>query len=313
MSNFRQALIDLYSEATPAEVHESSAYKKLYDKWESVPGFKEEQDFIRELRVRIDQRLSNQRPRDQVAVALKLLHGREQPLIRQTYRELLLQSNYAKAWSPPQLQYFKEQSLVVMQGVDFFLSYTKYNPNLGQANEINRRHKSFVREALQLSLRDFERQNKSNLVAEAIHHLLVNLPSYGFYESKKHDEDNQKIKEKLKTHLDHALAFVQLVQGAIFHHDPGSNWCFFEYDVVRKSCADRILFVNIDQNFATGALNAAFQTWYDEFAHVGAVILTPTTARSQREVVNENIEKIRSTLGNQIDAAVNRVYSNVPN
>lgn len=312
MNELRRRLVDLYSGGPVTEVQSSSAYQDLLTEHKGDRVFDAERDMVQESREWVDKRLSNKPSyKDQVASALRLLRTSKKPEQTEACRELVLQT-YGTRWDANQRKYFEDKSLVIMEAWDYFLSFTNHNPARGQLNQVNKNYKYFIRKSMQRG--EFERANLSerNWLAHTVDYLLRTESNLNGFYYPEHEGDNAIVEEKLRTNCLKALAFVQLVQRDIFHYnaDGYPNWCFFEYEVVRQQSADRILFVQVDQNIPAETFNPAFDDWYAAFKARDPVKLT-TTPTYREAVILENERKI-TDLAEQIQSAVDRIYLEIP-
>lgn len=314
MTALRKRLLELYSKGPIEKAHASDAYQELLNEHEGDRPFDGERNLIQELRSLVDLHLGNKEfYRLQIEFALRLLRRLDTRERKETCRTLILMSEYAKRWEAIPLRYFEQSSLVLIEAVDYFLSFTSRNPSKPNQNEVNRLHKHFIIDSIGQRAYDQADLSERNLVAEAVHYHLGNRLFQGFY-FPNHVGDNTVVEEKIRTNCIKALAFVQLMQAAIFSNKPGSqNWCFFEYDLVRKKDADRILFVQIEEGIRADKIEIAFDEWYKTFAAVKDPLRLDETRWDGPEAIDGNRKKIREKLVEQIERAENRIYLEIPN
>lgn len=311
MSDIHQQLITLYSEAPVKQVHASKIYQKLRQQNEGDHTFDKENNLIEMTRSAIDELFSESASyREQVHLALRFLRRPDTEEKKKLARTLILNS-YASKWSPKQRRYFKRMSLLMIYGYDYFLSFTSRNLNAGKQNQINTAHLHFIRNALGGAFYDQADLTKTNLVAESVHYHLTDLPLRGFYYPA-HENDNDVVKRKLTRNAKRSLAFVQLIQGAMFAFIPKSpNWCFFEYMKVHKRHTKRILFVQIQPSILEETVAKDFDRWYKYYTNKDSLKLQETRACVD-SVINDNVNKIRENLRNQIRTAVDQIYLAIP-
>lgn len=311
MNGVHEDLIKLYSSGPVERVHGSEAYQKLCCDNEGDRTFDAERNLIESVRSKIDQLMKNSTSyREQVQCALRLLRWLETEEKKRLSRRLVLNS-YASKWSDNARLYFEQKSLLMIDAKDYFLSFTNRNPNRPNQNDVNRNHRHFIRDSLGGKAYDHADLSNCNLVAETVHYHLRNLSLDGFYYPS-HKENNQDVKEKLCKNCIGSLAFVQLVQAAMFRYIPESpNWCFFEYDLAHKQDSECVLFVQIEEDIREGGIPACFNDWYQDFKNQDSLKLKQTRNRTH-EVIDNNRRAIREILSKQIEDAVNRIYRAIP-
>jgi hypothetical protein len=311
MSSITDQLLDLYCSGPIERVHASEAYQNLYALHEGERTFYVERNKFEELRIQVDRFLqSTGSHREQVEFALRLLRRLDTPDKKEIGRKLILGS-YALLWPPPLKTFFEDKSAVIMNAKDYFLSFTNRNPNNPHQNEINIRHKFFIRDSL--GEKSYDRANLStqNLLAETVRYHLKKRHYDGFYYPE-HEGDNTIVKEKLTKNCLNALAFVQLVQAAMFRdNSPSPNWCFFEYDLASKNNPDGILFIKVEDNIREPGVHLGFSEWYEFYTENDALLLEPT-ARWNSAKIDNNISAIEEKLASQIDRSINRIYLSIP-
>jgi hypothetical protein len=121
------------------------------------------------------------------------------------------------------------------------------------------------------------------------------------------------VEKKLRDNCIQSIAFVQLVQGEMFrYYEDFPNWCYFEYDVVQTADAERILFVQIDDQIQGDDIHVRFGPWYKAFAAKDAIKLKWTRWHEPNDI-EDNFKKISARLAEQIRGARNRTYLQIPN
>ena len=319
MNEIREELLGVYSQAPAQEVHASNAYQTLLKKYPEGSAirlvFDYERDILQEARELVDAQLGQTDPprsqKHQVEMALRLLRRRESNEKKEAWRELIRRT-YAKAWQPPQLEYFEKKSELVMNGHDYFLSFTSRNPAAPNINVVNRTNQYFIIESLGRDQYDLADKTKNNLVAETVQYHLKNSDFTGFY-FKDHEGDNTQTKEKLRSNCVQSLAFVQLVQTAMFRYvAEAPNWCFFEYETTRAEDDNRILFVLIEEKVEPQNLTPGFNAWYQRVSTVQDPIRLKETLSRKRKPIDDNRKEILDKLTSQIKRTLNRIYSDIP-
>jgi hypothetical protein len=312
MSESLQQLLELYSEGPVSKVHVSDDYQNLLSRYSGNRAFDRERNLIQELRSLVDQQLRDRdSPSKQVEFALRLLRRLDTSEKKEACRTLILMS-YARTWEASAREYFKESSSLLIEAVDYFLSFTNRNPGKPNQNEVNRLHRHFIIDSIGRDEYEAADLSERNLVAEAVQYHLRNRQFQGFYYPN-HEGDNTVVEKKLRINCIRALAFVQLVQVAVFSNRPGSpNWCFFEYELVRNHDASRILFVQIEDEIRADKIDVGFDEWYRAFAERDAIRLNETRWPGRRAIDGSRRE-IREKLTKQIERAMNRIYQQIPN
>ncbi|HWN44086.1 MAG TPA: hypothetical protein VNW71_17815 [Thermoanaerobaculia bacterium] len=312
MTELQKRLVQLYANGPVDKVHELAAYQQLCRKHENDNAFDGERETIENLRVMIDDWIGKQKSyRDQIEIGLRLIQKLSKPEQKEICRELTLHS-YGERWSGEQRAYFENKSLFITGASDYFLSFTNRNPNRPNLNLINRNHQFFIIDVLGQEAYDRADRSARNLVAEAIHDLLRSRRLTGFFYPE-HLGDNTQIEVKLRDNCTRAFAFVQLVQEEIFRFSHQSkNWCHFEYAVAQETGADRILFVQLDEEIRKQGISHEFETWFQGFTKQDALKLR-WTRWHEPAAIDENFEKVSRKLTEQIDRSIERVYSGIPN
>jgi hypothetical protein len=311
MTQLQTRLVELYSMGPIEKVHASPTYQKLCQDHEGDRAFDGERNMVESLRIRIDDWLeSRESYQKQVEFGLRLFR-KLKPLEREACRELILLT-YGKRWEVAHRSYFEEKSVFMSNASDYFLSFTNRNPNKPGLNLVNRNHQFFIIDVLGSPRYDSADRSQENLVAEAINSLLKGRGFNGFYYPK-HAEDNTEVETKLRENCARALAFVQLVQEDIFRYYEGShNWCYFEYEVARCTGADRILFVQLDPEIRAEGIFIDFEPWFKLFSQRQDALKLGWTRWQIPAAIDENFEKVRVNLANQIERSRDQIYLGVP-
>jgi hypothetical protein len=315
VTTLRQRLIDLYgmapiaSKAPIDDVHNSPAYQALCREHAGDRVFDCERQEVEDIRRIVDSWVGTRTTYvEQVEFALRLIRRFKKEREHETARALILAS-YGARWDAKQQTYFSEKSQLFLRPCHYFLSFTNRNPSKGKPNIVNLNHRYFVSDMLRVP-DDQKGWSERNLVAETIHYLLTNAQLDGFYYPE-HEGDNQIVETKLRTNCERALAFVQLVQGEMFrYYDKSPNWCYFEYTVTEKIDADRILFVQLEDQISGDDVYIQWDPWYKRFASKDPVKLKATQLHNPQDV-DENVKQV-AKLKAQIDQSINRIYQGIP-
>jgi hypothetical protein len=314
MTDLQRRLVELYATGPVEGVHITSAYQALCREHEGDRAFDGEREMIENLRIEVEDWIGKRTSyREQIEFGLRLLAKLPKPPKpeQEICRELILRI-YGRRWEAMPRAYFEEKSLFIAKANAYFLSFTNRNPGRPNLNQVNRNHEWFIKDVLGQDAYDRADRSEQNLLAEAVHYLLTNRRLVGFYYPK-HLGDNTEVEAKLRDNCTRAFAFVQLVQDEIFRYFEGArNWCHFEYGVARDTGADRILFLQVDQDIREGDIFHDFDPWYRMFASKDPLRLRWTRWQDPA-VIDENFEMIRNTLTEQIDRSIKRVYEGIPN
>lgn len=311
--SIQEDLIELFSRGPIDSVYDSDDYQKLCHANVEDPTFNELRNKIEEIRHKLDDHMNKSKSyREQVQNALRLLRRLEKDE-KKISRTLVLNMLNTKAlkWSIEARKYYEEKSEFMIDAVDYFLSFTNRNPGSPDQNDINRNHQHFICQSLGC---EYNPKINCNLVAKTVHYHLSNRLFSGFYYPQ-HEGNNDDVKEKLSKNCIGSLAFVQLIQAAMFKNICGSpNWCFFEYNLAYGEDPKRILFVQIEEDIREDGIDAAFDGWYQNFVNKDSIKLRSTWKHSDdlEEVIYENRHLIRDKLSQQIEEAVNRIYLAIP-
>jgi hypothetical protein len=328
MNEIREELLKVYSQSPVKEVieepgiilkriHDSDEYQALLKKYQGEV-FNWERDTMQEAREVIDEQLApnpegSKSAKQKVEMALRLFRRSEVPEKKEVWRALILVT-YAKDWSEPQQKYFTEVSLRLINAVNYFLSFTNRNPALPNMNLINRTHKYFIMDAI--GRKEYGRADLStkNMLAETVQYYLKNTDLSGFYYPE-HFGNNAIVEDKLKENCLSALAFVQLVQSAMFRYDAATpNWCFKEYGWANNVGTEHILFVQIEKTISNNALAPRFGGWYAALQAKDPLRLQESRWQG-RQPIDENVNALTdgpTSLVSQIRRAENKIYTDIP-
>jgi len=313
--SLRQSLIKVYAKGSITaqdpidEVHKSQEYQALCAANDGDRAFDGERQRVETIRQWVDQWIGPRKSHvEQIEFALRLIRGLKKEYEFETAPSLIL-ATYGAYWNAAQRTYFSDKSQLLMQPRHYFLSFTNRNPSKGKPNIVNLHHRYFVSDVLRLP-DDPKAINDRNLVAETVHYLLTNAQLNGFYYPD-HEGDNTVVKTKLKDNCERALAFVQLVQGAMFHYyEESPNWCHFEYCVTEGRDVDRILFVQLEDDISSDDVYVPWHPWYQRSANQDTVKLKATPLHSPTDV-DANVRAV-AKLKSQIDQKINRIYQGIP-
>lgn len=311
MTELRRRLIEIYAIGPIDTVHASDAYRDLCSRHEDDNAFNGERYRIERLRAAIDTWIgAKESYSEQVEFALRLigqkLHKRAE---REACRELILAS-FGRKWEPEPRRYFEEKSVILMDSLHYFLSFTNRNPGKPNLNVVNRNHQFFIIDALGQTA--FDRADKAgrNLVAEAVNHLLRNCSLEGFYYPE-HEGDSTDVATKLKSACDRSTAFVQLAQQEMFRfYDESANWCWKEFQLTSEADPDRVIFVKIDRIDGDDIV-LEFEPWWDAFNRCDPVELAPTRWQDPG-VIDSNVQLICPRLSGLIRKRLDRLFMGVP-
>ncbi len=256
---YRNDLILLYAANRVSDIANVPAFRQLCSEFAQNPFFTGDRDQIELAKARVERTLDNPdmplTQQQSVRNAIKLLVDNRRDKKRDLFHELIV-AGYRKHWNAQQQQYFDAAWKMIQFDYDFFLSFTsRYpDPDVGGDNPINIAYKYFIKQVLGPDAFKGDDLKNTNLLARAVHKVLLDPPNRGFYFPRQ-QYDNDDTRLKLEKACDSSMLFVQIVQSIMF--DPPrdrKNYCFFEWERVMARFPEverdkRILYVLAGTNY----------------------------------------------------------------
>lgn len=312
--DIRKKLLEIYSRQKADEVGDDPDYCALCERYEKDRPFDGLRNSIERTKRELESTVGIQNsPQESVKQALKALNKRR---FSKPDREVcleLIRKTYSGLWNDAQQDYFKEGSEQLMDWQDFFLSFTSRNPAPKQVNAVNTDHYYLIDHIIPGALEKND-LSKNNLLAEAIHCLLVNQPLRGFYYPT-HKGKSEIVKEKLQEAARCSFAFVQLIQNHMFVTYP--NYCHFEYTEATQHdqhAARRLIFV-MDGEYQNlideGEIDFRLGNWYDDVKSRDPAEIKPTRWPDP-DVINENYQCLLTQVVQEVKNVKHRLFENVP-
>jgi hypothetical protein len=314
MTGVRDQLLDFHAAYTYEELRTNSAYQALLAAHEGTEPFETLRARIVKVNAGFEGGLRNAdgAPGQVIAALTTAL----QYIRRREWREMcrdLAHRRWDQAWSPAQLAYFDAALEKLGDSDDVFLSYTNYNPSAPDGmNAVNIRYQELITTGGGLLV---ERPHgvHRNLVAKMLKNKLSEGHLQVFYWEQ--DQDPSAVVEaRLRTKVDGALVFLQLIQSQLFERDPAQtpNYCLLEYEAASAD-PTRVIVLLIEpfaQLIQPEDIEfAAFDAWY---AGVMAITLDELAQAGTFAEARAEIDRVVAKLTRQRNEARERVIASVP-
>src|SRR5262249_4612127 len=126
--------------------------------------------------------------------------------------------------------------------------------------------------------------------------------------------DSSEVVEKLTKNAHESLAFVQLLQGAMFVKEPPPIFCHLEYSLAVADKSKTLVFVlaePVDDFIERVDVDIDLRDWYDDIANRDPYELAPTP-RWSAATIDANVEGIRARVVAEVEKARKRLFEGVP-
>ena len=212
--------------------------------------------------------------------AIKCLHAIKQEQKREA-RCVLAHFAYealSAGWTEDQKNRFCDVAQKLIDGYDYFLSFTGRNPNRQVAKlRVNREYIEFIRDVLTDDMISTAKMDTDNLLAMAINALLKERRCEGFFYPDRRG-DSKEVQKKLQIGCKESLSFVQLLDNEMFilSQNVDENYCHFEYLRAVENKLDMLfLFPYADHRDLEKEHLDALDGWYQKISKADLRILPP--------------------------------------
>jgi hypothetical protein len=311
MNEITAQLVGLYATHGTDGVKTDPAFSALCDAHEGEAGFHVTRRHVENAQAALQRDVDPHTYAGQVEFALRTLNSFKQEDEREILRELVY-ARYFPSWSVNQRRYF-DWAAERLGWQDYFLSFTSFNPTADEINVVNGTHRYLIRDQTPYAWEDRQAHRTTNLLANLLDHLLRNRQLRGFY-YKRHEGDSSEVVTKLRTNAQQSLAFVQLLQSAMFVKEPPPNFCHMEYELSVADESKTLIFVSAEPlaSFITrGNVNNRLHGWYDDVVSRDPLELVGTP-RWAPATIDANLEGIREHVVETVQAARERLFAGVP-
>jgi hypothetical protein len=320
MGKYTDQLIEIYARCDTDKVSEDPAYRQLCSENAGQALFNSEREKVEKIKQMLEKSVAKQSSfKNQVIEALISLN---RTIIKPKNEEeidicyTLIIRGYSKDWNQNQLDHFNKYYAALQHNYDYFLSFTDRNPDPECYNEINIRHQFLIKRILGSD--NFKKANKKeNLLARAIHSLLLRDGNKrGFFYPQK-EGDNQKVEEKLRRACEHCFVFIQIIQNIMFACDNKTNYCYFEYCHAHKCLAGKkgpiflLAEKSHDSLIKRRDVHPDYDEWYQETLDRDKIILE-TTENYNPTHISKLLDTIRKNLVEKIDKIKWEIIEDVP-
>jgi hypothetical protein len=248
--------------------------------------------------------------------AIKCLHSIKQEQKMET-RRVVAQFAYkalSAAWREDQRTRFCSVAQKLIEGYDYFLSFTGRNPNTHVAKlRVNREYDEFIHDVLTADKISSSKMDEDNLLATAIDALLKEQQRNGFFYPDRRG-DGAIVRDKLKIGLKRSLSFVQLLDNEMFilDQDVKENFCYFEYQGAIENQLEMLFllpYANRADLLREEERLMDLDDWYQKILKVDLRLLPPAPMLQKTSVSKIHTEIIN--LAEQIRTARNAAIESV--
>ena len=326
--DFINDLVEIYARCETSEIKKDNSFIYLRDKHEENPIFQKQNQAAYEIKRRLEKRIQSQTSiKNQVCEALylisQLIKSGDEDNIRFCYD--LIRKIYCDSWGNSRWDYFDKSYQLLLDCHDYFLSFTSRNLTPHEINDPNRRYRRLISVILGRSRFKEAEEESSNLLAEAINHLLKSSGLKGFFYYD-HEGDSQIVMEKLEKGYKKSLTFVQIIQKEIFLKPKNQeNYCYYEFSHAKHEFSEyeaeiylpmkeRFFFVLAEKSYKNladiwGEIPFDYIEWYEFVQSKDPFVLErpPTT-----QEIENHIEEIETNLIEKIRDVKRGIFRNVP-
>jgi hypothetical protein len=308
-------LVELFARNPVALISEDSEYSELCRLNAGNPKFSRQRDAVeiakQSIEVLLTDQPSNQREVYQALMTLQAQRSADFEI----YLGLIVEG-FRTQWSAEQKLFFDCEVKRILSGNDFFLSFTSRSSTTLGDKPINRRYWYFIRRVIGAdNITKVDKRDK-NLLAKAIYIKLTDKSLKGFY-FYQHENDNQKVIEKLRSGLQGSRVFVQLVENVMFNPPAARpNYCEFEYHGAKNFIQheDSILFLVTEEREDDledpQAVHAPYRVWLEHILTKAAPYL-PVADEYDKEVLDQINTKVNDVIS-KVKAAKRNILNRIP-
>jgi hypothetical protein len=312
MNKITVQLVAFYARHGVEGVKNDPDFVALCDAHEGDRGFDATQRHVQNVEFALERNVDGQPyGAEQVKFALKTLNTFGDENDREILSELV-HARHSPSWSTDQRTYF-DQAAEKLGWQDYFLSFTSYNPTVGEINVVNSAHRYLIRDQTPEAWEDRQARSRANLLANMLDYVLRNRQLRGFY-YKRHEGDSSQVMTKLTENAQQSLTFVQLLQSAMFVKQPPPNFCHVEYELSVADESKTLVFVRAEplgEFIKRENVDNSLHGWYDDVAGRDPFELA-TTRRRAATTIEGNLDGLRDRVVAKVQAARERLFTEVP-
>lgn len=305
-------LIALYAKDLAVEAENTDEFRKLDAASGSITSFNRTRSLLRKYRATFET-MKNSSTQTQAIACLHTIRGEAGAENRAVLRQFALDA-LASTWRAEQTKRFERIASALIDGYDYFLSFTGRGIAQGARLRVNREYEAFIGIVLDATVLQKANWSEDNLLAFAIDALLRERSLKGFYYPDRRG-DSAQVLAKLEDGVDRAISMVQLLDNVMFMSTPtdDQNWSYWEFKRALH-CQLSLLFLfpyaKRDDLLAEADRLQDLDDWYQRVRSADLRILpvAPAYDRSNLAKINDEI----SALSAQIVSERNRMIESVP-
>lgn len=216
-------------------------------------------------------------------------------------------------WTDDQKNRFYDVAQKLINGYDYFLSFTGSNPNKQDAKlRVNHEYDEFIRDVLTPNTVSAAKLESDNLLAMAIYALLTEKHCNGFSYLNGRG-DGAEVQTKLERGCKTSASFVQLLDNEMFivGQNVEENYCYIEYKHAIANKLDMLfLFPYEDRKDLEEEHSEKLDDWYQKISQADLRVLPPAPMSKSTNVAKLHQEV--NNLAKQIKVAKNNVIESIP-
>jgi hypothetical protein len=300
-------VIDAYARSGVAGVRHDGDFRAMAEEHGEDPDFRAMVSRVSAIAGELERTTRGVEARDQVISALELFNSHRNRSEGAAICGKLTRRRYAAKWSQSQRDYYERAIQKLEHWMDYFLSFTNYNPTAGEVMFVNNQHKRLINTGLGQTFRP-PATREENLVARLLEYMLRNSPLHGYFYPKARDP--QDVRARLQREARRCLAFVQLVQNSMFEKWP--NYCHDEFEAAREDASRIMIFVitvPLSQFIKRANVENQMHGWHEAITKPDVVDLEPTDKIAQ---VRELLAKLETHVIGRVASARDDLIGNVP-
>jgi hypothetical protein len=223
-----KALITLYARDLAVEAENTDEFRDLNAVAGSSASFNRARSLLRTHRSVFEARKAAPAQTQAIAClhAIKAVSGVEG---RAVLRQFALDV-FESTWREEQTKRFERVAAALIDGYDYFLSFTGRALAPGARLRVNREYAALIGDVLDEAVLKDAKWSEDNLLAQTIDALLTERVLKGFFYPDRRG-DSAQVLAKLETGVDRALSMVQLLDNAMFMATQAAdtNWSYWEF------------------------------------------------------------------------------------
>lgn len=307
-----QELVRIYATDLDEEPETRADYQAIDQAYGSRDDFKRTRSVLRKHRGTIAG-LKATSARHQAIGCLHVIKEASSPLYRAALRQLALAA-FASQWAPNQVARFGAVAAALVDGYDYFLSFTGRNPLRQQAIlRVNREYEELISKVLDGKWISQANLTEDNLLAASVHALLTEKVYQGFYYPDRRG-DSAQVRAKLKEACSLSLCFVQLLDNEMFavKQTVDENYCYWEYNrALDNQLSMLFLFPYADRNqlLAASQRHEDLDEWYQKVsgADLRILPLARVTERANLAQIYQRIDDLAAQIRVERNTAIESI------